>query len=102
MEKKNKHLIRYTYYTAKIVFTSKPLLTTGGKDPVSNFNKSMIVYQYSCCCTASYIGLMTRQLRKRIIEHVSKSVDNFGCLDKRDNISAKVLNDSKLHLLQNI
>ena len=36
---------------------------------VSNFNKSMIIYQ-------SYIGLMTRQLRKRIKEHVPKSVRN--------------------------
>ena len=56
LEKKIKHLIRNTYYAAnpRIVFTSKPLLIHGGKDPVSNFNKSSI-YQYSCCCTASYI-----------------------------------------------
>ena len=55
----------------------------------------MIIYQYSCCCTASYIGLTTRQLRKRIKEHVPKSVDNFCCLDKKDDIPAKVLNASK-------
>ena len=61
LEKKMKHLIRNTYYAAnpRIVFTSKQLLTPGGKDPVSNFNKSMIIYKYSCCCTASYIGLTT-------------------------------------------
>ena len=54
LEKKIKHLIRNTYYAAnpRIVCTSNPLLTPGGKDPVSNFNKSMIIYQYSCCCTA--------------------------------------------------
>ena len=68
LEKKTKHLIRNTYYAAnsKIVFTPKPLLTPGDNDPVSNFNKSMIIHQYSCCCTASYIGLTKRQLRKRI------------------------------------
>ena len=70
-------------------------MTPSGKDPVSNFNKSMIKYQYSCCCTASYIGLTTRQLRKRIKEHVQKCVDNFCCLNKKDDIPAKVLNSFK-------
>ena len=67
LEKKIKHLIRNTYYAAnpRIDFTTKPLLRPGGKDPVSYFNKSMIIYQYSCCCTASYIVLTTRQLRKK-------------------------------------
>ena len=93
LEKKIKHLIRNTCYAAnpRTVFTTKPLLTPGGKDPVSNFNKSMIIYQYSCFCTASYIGLTTRQLRKRIKEHVPKSVDNFCCLDKEYYIPSKVL-----------
>ena len=54
----------------------------------------MTIYQYSCCCTVSYIGLTTRQLRKRIKEHVSKSVDNFCCLDKKDDKPAKVSNES--------
>ena len=62
------HLIRNMYYAAnlRIVFTSNPLLTPGCKDSVSYFNKSMITYQYSYCCTESYIGLTTRQIRKRI------------------------------------
>ena len=44
LEKKIKHLIRNTYYAAnpRVVFTSKPLLTPGGKDPVSIFNIIMI------------------------------------------------------------
>ena len=82
-------------------------MTPGGKDPVSNFNKSMIIYQYSCCCTASYIGLTTRQLRKRIKEHVPKRVENSCCLDKKDEIPAKVFNASKRssiaeHLVNNL
>ena len=36
LEKKIRQLIRNTYYAAypRIVFTSKPLLTPGGKDPI--------------------------------------------------------------------
>ena len=70
LETKIRHLIRNTYYVAnpRIFFTTKPLLTPGGKNPVSTFNKIMIVYQYSCCCTASYIGITTRLLRKRTKE----------------------------------
>jgi len=108
LEKKIKHLIRNTYHAAipRVVFTSKPLLTPGGKDPVSIFNKSMIIYQYSCCCTASYIGLTTRQFRKRIKEHIPKSVESICCLDNKDIIPAKVLNASKRssiaqHLINN-
>ena len=61
LKKKIKHIIRNTYYAAnpRIVFTTKPLLTPGGKDPVSNFNKSMIIYQYSCCCTATSLLFLT-------------------------------------------
>ena len=66
----------------------------------------MIIYQYSCCCTASYIGLTTRQLRKRIKEHIPKSVESFCCLDNKDIIPAKVLNVAKRssiaqHLINN-
>ena len=49
----------------------------------------MMIYQNSCCCTASYIGLTTRHLRKRIKEHVPKSVENFCFLDKKDDIPVK-------------
>ena len=43
---------------------------------------------------------------KRIKEHVPKSVDSFCCLDKRDDLPAKVLNEFKRssisrHLLNN-
>ena len=108
LEKKIKHLIRNTYYAAnpRVVFTSKPLLTPGGKDPISIFNKSMVIYQYNCCCTASYIGLTTRQLRKRIKEHIPKSLESFCCLENKDIIPAKVLNVAKRssiaqHLINN-
>ena len=97
LEKKIKQLVRNTYYAAnpRIAFTSKPLITPGGKDPVSKLNKSMVIYQYSCCCTASYIGLTTRHLRKRIKIHIPKCVENFCLSDKKDYIPITVLNASK-------
>ena len=55
----------------------------------------MVIYQYNFYCRASCIGLTTRHLRKIIKEHVPKSVENFSCLDKKDDIPAKVLNACK-------
>ena len=45
LEKKNRQIKRNTYYAAnpRIVFTSKPLLTPSGKDPILNFKKSIVV-----------------------------------------------------------
>ena len=49
LENKIRQLIRNTFYAAnpRIVFTSKLLLTPGGKDPISNLNKSIVIYQIS-------------------------------------------------------
>ena len=43
LEKKIRQLIRNTYYAAnpRIVFTSKPVLTPGGKDPISSLSMVM-------------------------------------------------------------
>ena len=97
LEKKIRKLIRNTYYAAnpRIVFTSKPLLTPGGKDLISNLNKNMVIYQYSCCCKTSSIGLTIRLLWKRIKEHVPKSVENVCFSNKKDDILVKVLYASK-------
>ena len=54
----------------------KPLLTPGGKDLIPNSNKSMVIYQLSCCCKASCRIDITKT-RKVVKEHVLKSVDNF-------------------------
>ena len=96
LEKKCRQLIRNTYYAAnpRIVFTSKPLLTPGGKYPISNLNKSVLIYQYSCCRKASYIGLK-KTAKKRIKEHAPTSVENFYFSDKKDGMPVKDLNVSK-------
>ena len=49
---------------------------------------------------------MTRQIRKRIEEHIPKSVESFCCLDNIDDIPDKVLNAFKRssiaqHLINN-
>ena len=54
----------------------------------------------------NFIEKTSRQLRKRTSEHVPKSVENFCCLDKKDDIPAKVLNAFKSssiaeHLIKN-
>ena len=56
---------------------------------------SMVVYQFSFYCKASYIELSTRHLRKRIKEHVPKSVENFWFSEKKDDTQVKVVNTSK-------
>ena len=79
LEKKVNQLIRTTYYVEilRIIFTSKPLITPGGKNLVFNSNKNMIIYQFSCFCKLSYIGLTTKQLRKRAKQHTPKSIKKF-------------------------
>ena len=57
----------------------------------------MVIYQFDCYCDNSYIGLTTRQLKKRVKEHIPICVEKF--LNKsekeKDNKSVKVLNAIK-------
>ena len=55
----------------------------------------MVIYQFSCFCKASYIGLTTRQLRKTVKEHIQKNVENFCLSEKKDDVPIKVINASK-------
>ena len=55
----------------------------------------MVTYQFNCCCKASYTGLSTRHLKKRIKEHVPNSVDNFCSSENKNDIPVKVLNSFK-------
>ena len=55
----------------------------------------MVIYRFSCFCKASYIGLTSRQLGKRIKKHIPKSVEKFCDLENKEVISVKVLNASK-------
>ena len=98
-EKSIKQLLGTTFFAAKprVIFTTRPLLVPEGKDLIPKFDKSMVIYQFDCYCDNSYIGLTTRQLKKRVKEHIPVCVEKF--LNKsekeKDNKSAKVLNAIK-------
>ena len=77
-EKNNKQLVRSSYFAAKpiTIFTPTPLVTPGDKDPITKLKKSVIVYQFDCFCKASYIGMTSKQLMKRVKEHIPKSIES--------------------------
>ena len=108
IEKNINQLISKSYHSAKprVIFTSKPLIRPGGKDPISEFKKSMVVYQFNCFCEDSYIGMTSRQFGKRIKEHVPKSIEEFCKTSNKETKSIRVLNASKRssiaeHLVKN-
>lgn len=55
--------------TLRSWFTARPLISLDLKDKVSVHDQSMVVYSFSCCCAAEYIGRTTRCLSQRIKEH---------------------------------
>ena len=79
IEKNINQLISKAYHSAKprVIFISRPLIRFGGKDPISEFKKSMVVYQFNCFCEDSYIEMTSRQFGKRIKEHIPKSIEYF-------------------------
>ena len=62
---------------------------------MSNLNKIIVIYQYSFCFKACYICLTASHLRKRIEEHIPKTVENLCFSDKKDDMPDKVLNAYK-------
>ncbi len=58
----------------------------------------MVIYQFNCYCENSYIGLTTRQLKKRVKEHVPACIDKFLKISEekeKENKSVKVMNAVK-------
>ena len=53
----------------------------------------MAVYQFKCYCEVSYIGLTSQQLRKGILEHIPKCVQNY--LASTEKESVQIINDIK-------
>ena len=96
-EKNIKHIVRSSYFAAKprIIFTSTPLLIPGGKDPIPKLKQSMVVYQFDCFCKASYIGMTSRQLIKRVKEHIPKSIESYCNSKGKETKSTQVANASK-------
>ena len=75
-EVKVKELIKenYNQISPRIIFLSKPLIKVQLKDPITNQDKSCIVYKFKCFCDKSYIGQTSRDLKTRIKEHLPTCV----------------------------
>ena len=92
-------MIGTTFFAVKprIMFTSSPLLTPKGKHQISKFDKRMVISQFDCYCDNSYIGLTTRQFKKRVKEHIPTCVDKFlrSSKKEKENKYVKMLNAAK-------
>ena len=97
LEKNIKQVISSSYYSAKprVIFLSSPMIRPGGKDPISKYKQSMVVYQFNCSCEDSYIGMTSRQFGKRIKEHVPKSIEEFYKMNLKESKFVRVVNAFK-------
>ena len=82
------------------------MIRPGGKDPISKYKKSMVVYQFNCFCEDDYIEMTSRQFGKRIKEHVPKSIEEFCKMSDKENKTVRMVNASKRsaiaeHLINN-
>ena len=73
-ERVNRRLFRairstFASATLKSWFTTLALFSLNLKDKVPSPDQSMVVYSFSCCCAAEYIGRTTRRLSQRIREY---------------------------------
>ena len=68
----------------------------------------MVFYhKFNCLYENGHIKIISRQLGKRIKEHIPKSIDEFSKLSNNANKSIRVVNASKLpaiaeHLVNNL
>ena len=83
-------LLNSSYFAAqpRIIFLSRPLLTPGGKDPIAKLKKSMVIYHFDCFSEANYIEMTSRQLKKRVKEHIPKRIKR-NCISKEKKTSSE-------------
>ncbi|CAH8479309.1 unnamed protein product [Heterobilharzia americana] len=65
-------VIKRTFHATQLClsFSSRPIITAQKEDKLSSFVISMCIYKFSCSCGESYVGRTTRQLNKRVAEHL--------------------------------
>ena len=56
--------------TPRVVFTTRHAFNGRVKDVLPPLTKSLVVYQFRCCCGQTYIGKTSKMLTERIDEHV--------------------------------
>ena len=69
-----------------LTFWTRPDLKPAVKEQLPSPTKSMCICTFDCSCGASYVGRKTRQLSKRLQEHIpnwfskgqQKSIDSFS------------------------
>ena len=52
----------------------------------------MVVYQFEIFCKPSYIGMTSRQLIKRVKEHITKSIESYCNSEEKESKSTQFLN----------
>ena len=64
------HSLQQTFHAAtlKSWFSTRPLLSLSLKDKLPVHSQNMLVYSFTCSCTAEYVGRTTRQLNMRMRE----------------------------------
>lgn len=94
LTKRLQRAIGRTYFAAKLhaSFTNRPLIRQELKDKLPQQTTSMCVYQFVCSCGDSYIGRTTRQLSKRMSEHLPSGLRRGQPGSIRSSILAHVLN----------
>ena len=57
----------------RMIFTSRPLISTQTKDRLTLMSTPNVVYRFTCgTCSKQYIGLTERHLDDRVREHIPK------------------------------
>ena len=58
----------------RILARVRPFIVQHNKDRLPRQSQSFVLYQFTCTCSARYIGHTTRRLSKRIAEHCPASL----------------------------
>ena len=70
--RKLKHSLGKAFPAAELhlTFKTKKMFYQNSKDELPSFTASSCIYKFNCSCGASYVGRTTRNLSKRIHEHL--------------------------------
>ena len=58
----------------RIIYSTRPAFPSVHKDVLPTLQKSLVVYQYVCCCDSKYVGRTSQRLQDRINQHVPKFI----------------------------
>ena len=84
LSKSHKLYRGYFLANVRMVFQTKPILTSIQKDDLPPHHNNSLIYLFSCSCGSCYIGRTNQRLDARIKQHVPMKIHNFigGPTDK--------------------